>query len=391
MWNSELKMFEQSLIPANQNWLILAALLTIAALGMWSEKTRWGAHLSGSVIIILGAMLLSNVSLIPSEAPVYDMVWTYFVPLAIPLLLFKADLRKIIKETGPTLLAFILGAVGTVVGTVLAFFVIPLGPEGWKLAAIFCATYIGGSMNYVAAAEAVGLKSGGLMTAGVAADMLVMAIYFLVLFALPSIAFFRKRYRARIYDNTDDADSKAAIEQSQDSGKEITVSNMLTALAIAAILCAAGYGIADLTGLKGTGILFLTAFTLLLATLFPKQMGRISGAGQLGMLLMQIFFAVIGASANISIVIKTGPILFVFAALILLVHLLFLLIFGKLFKLDIIEIVIASNANMGGPTTAAAMAAARKWEALVIPAILVGTLGYAIATFIGAAVGYWLK
>ena len=53
-------------------------------------------------------------------------------------------------------------------------------------------------------------------------------------------------------------------------------------------------------------------------------------------------------------------------------------------------IVVASNANMGGPTTAAAMAVARRWDTLVTPAILCGTLGYAVATFIGTAVGNWL-
>jgi uncharacterized membrane protein len=34
---------------------------------------------------------------------------------------------------------------------------------------------------------------------------------------------------------------------------------------------------------------------------------------------------------------------------------------------------------------------ARRWRALVIPAILCGTLGYATATFVGVAVGHLLR
>ena len=47
-------------------------------------------------------------------------------------------------------------ALGAALGTVLAFYVVPLGAHAWQLSAIFSATYIGGSMNYAAAAEAVG-------------------------------------------------------------------------------------------------------------------------------------------------------------------------------------------------------------------------------------------
>ena len=128
-----------SLIASDDTWVLWAVLLSLAALGLWAERTRWGQRVSGYAICILAAITLSNLRVIPIDAPVYDVVWDYFVPLAIPLLLFKADLRRVIRESGPTLLAFTVGAVGTVLGTILAFFTVALGPDGWKMAASFCA------------------------------------------------------------------------------------------------------------------------------------------------------------------------------------------------------------------------------------------------------------
>lgn len=52
---------------------------------------------------------------------------------------------------------------------------------------------------------------------------------------------------------------------------------------------------------------------------------------------------------------------------------------------------LASNANVGGPTTAAGMAAAKGWKLSIVPSILIGTLGYTIATFIALALGPILR
>lgn len=64
---------------------------------------------------------------------------------------------------------------------------------------------------------------------------------------------------------------------------------------------------------------------------------------------------------------------------------------GKLSGLGLAELVIASDANMSGSTTATAMAVSRKWDALVLPAMLCGTFGYAVAMFIGTGLGYRLR
>jgi uncharacterized membrane protein len=375
-----------TLIGAQDTWGLWAVLITAGAAGLWAERTRWGRRLSSAVIAIGATFLLSNTGVIPAEAPAYGVVWSYLVPLAIPLLLFKADLRRILREAGPTLLAFLAGGVGTVIGTVVAYRLVPLGPEGWKLAGIFCATYVGGSLNYMAAAEALELRTGDLLTAGIAADNLVMTLYFLLLFALPAMSPLA-RWCGGGTRATQAEGSRSATAERQ----AITLEGMAASLAAAAILCASGYGLASLVGVPSAGILVVTALTVTTATVAPSFLGRFGGAQELGVLLMQIFFATIGASANISVVLRVGPRLFLFAALILAVHLLFLLLAARVLRVRLDEIVIASNANMGGPTTAAAMATARRWHHLVIPAILCGTLGYAVATFVGVAVGHWLR
>ena len=382
-------MFQHAIIGPDQAWMLWAILILSATFGIWAEQyTKWGNKLSAVVISILITFLLSNLYIIPTKSPTYGVVWSYLVPLAVPLLLFKANIRRIIREAGPTLVAFGIGAVGTIVGTYIAFKTIPLGEEGWKLAGIFCSTYIGGSMNYVATSEALHLHSSDLLTAGVAADNLVMTLYFLILFALPGVGFLKKHYKNVHQQNVENMQETDVFEENSDENPNLL--DMGKALSIGLLAAAISFYLQHLIGIQGSAILIITLLVVAIATLFPGQMNAIKGADQIGTFLMQIFFAAIGASANILVVLKVGPILFLFAGLILFVHLIFILIFGRFFNLDLAEIVIASNANMGGPTTAAAMAVGRRWKSLVIPAILCGTLGYAIATFIGVGMAYWL-
>ena len=162
----------------------------------------------------------------------------------------------------------------------------------------------------------------------------------------------------------------------------VAVSKMLAGFFEGAI-AGDSFAISLLRGLLGNQYLLITTITTALATFFPKFFGNISGAQEIGTFLIHIFFAVIGAPASIALIIRDAPILLLFAAIIVLMNLVFSLAFGKLFRYSIEEITVASNANIGGPTTAAAFAIAKGWHSLIFPAILVGTLGYVIGNYYG--------
>ena len=105
---------ESTLIRPDDIWSLWALLVGWAAVSIYLEqKYRWAAKVSGAVIALLGALVLSNLRVIPTDSPVYDAVWEYVVLLAVPMMLFGADLRRIWRESGRTFLAFHLAAFGT--------------------------------------------------------------------------------------------------------------------------------------------------------------------------------------------------------------------------------------------------------------------------------------
>ena len=112
-----------------------------------------------------------------------------------------------------------------------------------------------------------------------------------------------------------------------------------------------------------------------------------NGAQEIGTFFIYLFFFAIGVPASVMEIILNAPFLFVFCLIIVLVNMLFCFVGGKLFHFSLEEIVLASNANIGGPTTAAGMAISLGWVRLIGPCMLVGTFGYVIGTYLGIIVG----
>ena len=358
-----------------------------AAFAFWAERQRWGRQASGPVWAILFGLLLSNFGLIPASAPVFSMVSDLLVPAAIPLLLFKANIRRIVAESGPMLVAFFIGVFGATAGAVLGYKILPLGDNAAELAGVFTATYTGGSMNFVAVSKAVGFDASSQYAAAMAADNLVGTPYLLVLVILPALNWVRKRFPSETIDIARAERSEHAAEVEHDS---LNLLHMSMALALSLVICWAGYAIAEALGVGRYGILFITALAVAVANLFPARMAELEGDFALGTFFMYLFFVTIGASANIAALVGDAMVLVPYAIIILVVHMVVLGIGVKLLKIDLAEALVASNACIMGPATAAAIAAGQGWKHLVTPGLLTGVLGYVIANFLGVAVTEFL-
>ena len=169
----------KTLISAENTWGLFAILVAVAALAIYLEqKYQWASKITGCVLALIGCLILSNLRIIPTEAAAYDFVWDYVVPLAIPMLLLQANVKKISKDSGRLIIIYPISGIGTVAGGFLAFFALKnFIPELNKATAMMVGTYTGGSVNLVAMADAFD-AGGELVSTSVVADNLLMALYF---------------------------------------------------------------------------------------------------------------------------------------------------------------------------------------------------------------------
>ena len=396
-----------TLISADNTWALLSIMCVSVAIAIWLEqKYAWAAKISGAILALILAISFTNLNIIPTNSPLYDdVVWGFAVPLAIPLLLLQCNIKKIWKETGRLLIIFLIGAVGSCIGAFIGYFLLKNNiSELNGLAAMMTGSYIGGGINFTALADAFSV-SGTMISATTVADNLVTATSMFLLLSIPAVGFFRKHFKHPHIDEVERSTDGASAEIAAAaywSKKEISLKDIAINFAYASIVVTISRLIAEALGnliptgnimlnicntFLGSQYIWITTISIIVSMAFEKQIEGISGYNEIGTYLIYLFFFVIGVPASIPMIITNAPLLFAFTLIIALTNMIFCFVFGKLLKFNLEDIVLASNANIGGPTTAVAMAISKGWTKLIGPIMLIGTLGYVIGTYFGIIVG----
>ena len=396
----------ETLIQADDHLALWTFVLVAATSAIFIEQRyKWASKIPGAVIALLIAITASNLKIIPTDAPTYDAVWGYIVPLAIPLLLFKTNLQSLVKESWKLLLLFLTSSMATMVGTVIAFLALRhYIPDLDKISGMISASYSGGGVNY-AAMSAKLEPSESINAATIVADNMMMAFYFLILIGLAGVPLIRRIWGS---PHTDEIEKDPEMQNSRTLSEAYWKPNLISLKDIA--ICLASSLLIVLISFKLSALLkavlgtsdnivgdlvinlitdkylLLTTITFIVASVFKNSFEKLSGSQELGTYCIYLFFVVIGIPASISLIVTKAPLLFVFVFIIAMVNLAITMGIGKLFKFNIEEVVLACNANIGGPTTAAALAISKGWTKLVGPILVIGTVGYVVGNYIGTIV-----
>jgi uncharacterized membrane protein len=372
--------------------LVLFVLATVVLAALWLETHIVAFRkLGAAATAILAALLLSNTGLIPGTSPVYDFLMGPGVLAGVILVLLSVNLSSLRDAGRPMVLAFAIGAAGSAVGAVVMALVLgrAVGPDTWKLSGQFTATYIGGGMNFAAVGQELQTQSD-LFAAGIAADVIVTAVWLVACLVLPEL--FPRSANAGVPSTDDDAsarpDATGLAARLRSSVGPITLVDLagLAVVTFGAIwasdVCAAFWPAVP-------RVIWLTTIALGVAQV--PLIRSLSGSVVLGNFLLLLFLASNGAKSVVANIVAVGPAIFYFAAGTVAIHGVIIFGIGRLLKLNGDVLSIASQANVGGATTAMSLAAARRRPDLILPGVAVGMLGNAIGNYAGIAIAYVSK
>jgi uncharacterized membrane protein len=90
-------------------------------------------------------------------------------------------------------------------------------------------------------------------------------------------------------------------------------------------------------------------------------------------------------------IVRVGPAVFYFTLVVVSVHGLLLFGTGRLLGWDLPTLAVASQANVGGPPSAMALATARGYTDLLLPGVAVGLVGYAVGNYAGVGIAHLVR
>ncbi len=381
--------------------LALAALIAaVTWLAFWLDHhVPWFSKMGASLLALVFGALLSNAGLVPASSPLYDAIAGPVTSLAIAWLLLSVNMSDLRIAGRRMLGAFGLALAGTALGALVgaALFAGRFGDQSWRLSGTLTGTYSGGSVNFVSVGRALELPEA-LFVGANAADALTTGLWLAATLTAPL-------WLGRVFGSSGiPVDPHGPGTRRDGSHGMGTAAVEVEASAVGhPFFERVGVSTLDLGSLVAMGLVLLVASewlgalvpvvpsilwltTLALIVGHTPRFARAPGAMQLGNLALHFFFVVIGIWSRVADILEVGVEVFLFTLTVVGIHGLVVYGAGRAARLDVGTLSVASQAAIGGPSSALAVAVAREWKHLVLPGVIVGLLGYAVGNYLGLAV-----
>jgi len=377
-------------------WSILVVLIMIIGprlMVLLSKRVRVLGML-GPVFLCYAAGIL--LSLVIPETEIAMDISEILVPIAIPLILFSADLSSVKRLAKPMLVSFLL-VVGSVVLVASASYALfrNVIPETYKYAGMLIGLYTGGTPNLMAIGSALGVNDSHIVLAN-AADVVVGGVYFLMLISfMPRLS--RKLLKPFVpSDAGGDAVDIERMEKNFVPDKEPFSFRLIVRHVPVVLLGVLSLGIAAGLALLFTGTLNVVIIMLVVTTCgigfsFIPKVRSAPGSYTVGQYLILMFSFGIGLSFNFSSLNGQALLLLAMFATAQFGSVLVHLLLSRVFRIDADTALITSSAGVYGPAFIVPVADAMENREVVLPGLICGILGYAIGNYLGIGVALALK
>ena len=362
----------------------------IITVGLLLPKIRPLRSLPPLLWIVALPMAASNTGVLPSRAPSYDFIIQYVLAFAVCLLLLRVNLRTIVRDSGWMLVALSVAAISMMIAFWVAY-VVAFGrliDNARALTATLTASFTGGPINLLTVGQITGLEDPTQYSVLIGATIVVASLYLLAMSLICQTRWLGTKVgRAQaegVGDSIAETEKVSSIKSPRPS-----VYALVFVLCLALTVSASSLLLASLLDARPYVLLFVAVFSILAGTALRGLIDKARGDDLLGLALVYLVMAAFGASTDIVRVFSEGALIIGFLTFVCAVQIIIAFPLGKLFRVTGPELVTASIACVMGSGNAAAFAASQRWQNLITPGVLCGTLGLVGGTFLGLFM-FWL-
>ena len=356
----------------------------------------------------------------PAHSKLYFVASRFLLPASLILLCLSIDLKAIANLGSKALIMFFAATLGIVIGGPIALWFIalfdPSIPESigissiselWKGLATVAGSWIGGGANQTAMKE-IAKTPDSLFSAMIIVDIFVANL-------LMALLLLGTGYRDKI-NKWFKADNRPILELEKkmenfalQNNRIPSVNDLFIILGFAFVGVGISHFLSDLIAPSigdfinskldlnrdswwkyftsfGSGFFWLIVFSTIFGIALSFSKARTyegAGASKLGSVFLYILVATIGMKMDIGELIENWSIFSVLISIGLiwmLIHVIVLFIFAKIFKAPFFFVAVGSQANVGGAASAPVVASAFN-PALAPVGVLLAVFGYAVGTF----------